>query len=59
MRLPSRPKPDGTPFPNPRDEQFYLRYLVTCAALGVKPVSQEKALVLRARPSDRCDDRWR
>jgi hypothetical protein len=36
--------PDDTPLPVPRrDEELYLRYLVTCAALDVTPVSVERA----------------
>jgi hypothetical protein len=34
---------DDTPVPDPHDDPLYLRYLVTCAALGVKPVSVERA----------------
>jgi hypothetical protein len=34
---------DDAAFPDPRDDEFYSRYLVTCAALGVEPVSIDRA----------------
>jgi hypothetical protein len=35
------------------DDELYLRYLVTCAALGVRPVSAERARELVAEWSVR------
>jgi len=35
--------PDDAPLSDPRDDESYSRYLVTCAALGVKPVGIERA----------------
>jgi hypothetical protein len=32
-----------TSLPDPRDDEFWTRYLTTCAALGVRPVSIERA----------------
>jgi hypothetical protein len=38
-----RAMPDDVPLPDPRDDEFYARYLVTCAAPGVEPVLLERA----------------
>ena len=38
--------------PDPRDAEFWTRYLITCAALGVKPVSVERGKELFAEWSD-------
>jgi hypothetical protein len=35
--------PDRALLPDLGDDELYLRHLVTCAALGVKPVSIERA----------------
>lgn len=35
--------PDPAPFPDPRDAEFYQRYLKTCAMLGVEQVTRERA----------------
>jgi hypothetical protein len=34
---------DDTELPDPRDDEFWTRYLKTCAALGVQPVSADRA----------------
>ncbi len=44
--------PDDAPLPDPSGDEFCLRYLVTCAALSVKPVGVERARELIAEWSD-------
>jgi hypothetical protein len=39
---------EEAPFPDPRDEEFYARYLETCRLTGVEPVSRQKARQLVA-----------
>jgi len=35
--------PADDPQPDPRDAEFFAKYVLTCARLGVTPVSAERA----------------
>ncbi len=37
---------DASDLPDPDDAEFYARYLKTCAAIGVEPVTRERATML-------------
>jgi hypothetical protein len=43
--------PEGTSPPDLSEDDFWTRYLVTCAALGVQPMSVERARELVAERS--------
>ena len=47
-RSAERSNDDAVPLPDLRDDEFWRRYLITCAVLAVKPVSFERACELVA-----------